>query len=96
MEDGTVIDTANATLWWEETSDWNGSNHIGRSSSSQWHDQMLFRSRRGRYYVEHTSRVQGERDWCEWVSKEEACRWLVLNEHDLPDDLKEAEQNVIE
>jgi hypothetical protein len=96
MEDGTVVDTDNASKSWDECRDSDGSNMIGRSSCSQWHDQTLYRSRRGRYYVEHLSRVQGERDRCEWVSKEEAARFLLLNEEELPDDLKEAAETVSE
>ena len=41
MEDDTIIDTALATEQWPEAKDWDGSNHIGRSSRSQWHDQTL-------------------------------------------------------
>jgi hypothetical protein len=72
MEDGTIIDTSNAVTEWDDTRESDGSNMIGRNSRSQWHDWTLYRSRRGRYYVEHKSRVQGERDRCEWVSPEEA------------------------
>ncbi len=96
MEDGTVVKTENASKSWEETRDWDGSNYIGRSSNSQWHDQTLHRSRRGRYYIEYGSRVQGQRDRAEWVSKEEAARWLLHNEEEIPDDLKEAAETVSE
>lgn len=96
MEDGTVIDTGNATRHWGEASDWDGGNHIGRSSKSQWHDQTLYRSRKGRYYLEHHSRVDGERNWAEWVSPERAAAWLALNEHEMPDALKAAADKVTE
>ena len=96
MEDGTVIDTNNATMTWFECRDSNGSNLIGRSSCSQWHDQTLRRSRKGRYYIQYESRVQGERDRCEWVSPERAAAWLLLNEEELPDDLKQLEETVSE
>ena len=96
MDDGTIVDTKNATLSWEETSDWNGSNHIGRSSRSQWHDQKLHKSRKGRYYIEYLSREQGIMDRAEWVSKNAAARWLLHNDEDLPDDLKELESEVSE
>lgn len=87
MDDGTIVDTANATLSWDEARDWDGSNHIGRSSRSQWHDHSLHRSRKGRYYIEHTSREDGIRDSAEWISNKAAARWLLHNEVDLPDDL---------
>lgn len=95
-EDGTVVDTDNASASWTQAADWDGSNQIGRSSGSQWHDQTLHKSRKGRYYVEYTSRAQGERSRVEWVSPEEATRWLLLNEMDLPEDLKPLETEVSE
>ena len=96
MEDGTIVKTENATEKWSEGRDWDGRNHVGRSSRSQWHDQNLYKSKKGRYYVEHCSRVQGERDWCEWVSPQQAAAWLLLNEADVPDDLKEAATDIEE
>lgn len=96
MGDGTVIDTDKASQSWKESTDWNGSNRIGRVTRSQWHDQMLYRSRKGRYYVEHRSCVQGQTDHVEWVSDEEAARWLLLNDEELPDDLKKHEDSIVE
>ena len=88
MEDGTVVDTENSTSRWGEERDHDGSNFISRATGSQWEHQTLFRSRRGRYYVVHVSDWQGSHPHAEWVSPEEATRWLVLNEHEVPDDLK--------
>ena len=96
MDDNTIVDTANATKSWDETSDWNGSNHIGRSSRSQWHDQTLRRSRKGRYYIEYTSREQGVMDRAEWISNRAAAIWLLHNDYELPDNLKEIEQEILE
>ncbi len=96
MENGTVVITENATKHYEETSDWDGHNHIGRSSRSQWHDQDLYRSRKGRYYLTHRSRVDGERDWAEWISNEQAAAWLAHNEIAIPDELKAAAETITE
>jgi hypothetical protein len=96
MEDDTVVNTESATTNWNEDRDWNGSNHIGRSSRSQWHDQTLYRSRKGRYYIEYRSRVQGQMDHAEWISPQAATRWLLLNEYDLPEELKQYEEQVTE
>jgi hypothetical protein len=96
MSDGTVVKTENATQVWEQARDWNGSNHIGRSSRSQWHDEYLNRSRKGRYYKVYESRVQGETDSAEWVSNEEAARWLIFNDHELPEELKALEEQITE
>ena len=96
MDDGTVAKSENATARYGEHQDWNGSNHIGRSSCSQWHDQMLYRSKNGHYWLEHSSRVQGERDWAEWLSPEQAAAWLLHNDYEIPDELKEAANRVEE
>jgi hypothetical protein len=96
MPDGTVVRTKNARKHWAEERDWDGNNNIGRSSCSQWHDEDLYCSRKGRYYLVHSTRVSGERDWAEWISPEAAAAWLVLNECGLPPDLEAAAELVIE
>lgn len=87
MEDGTVLDTENATDHWDEATRWNGNNHISVATGSQWNHQTLYRSRKGRYYVVHASQWQGSTPHAEWVSEHEAVRWLLANENDVPDDL---------
>lgn len=96
MQDGTVVDTDNATATWEEGTRWNGNNHISLATGSQWDHQTLHRSRKGRYYVERTSQWQGSTPSCEWVSPEDAARWLLANNEGLPDDLKALELEVSE
>lgn len=96
MNDGMVVDTANATQSWDEETDWNGNNRISRATGGQWEHETLYRSRRGRYYVEHTSQWQGSMPHAEWVSPQDAARWLLLNEHELPDELTEYEEQVSE
>lgn len=87
MDDGSVVDTDKASAKWEEASRWDGRNHISVATGSQWAYQTLYRSRKGRYYVEHTSAYQGSTPHVEWVSPEEAARWLLLMEAELPEDL---------
>jgi len=87
MSDGMVVKTENSVKSWKETTDWNGNNHIGRATKTQWEHQTLYRSRKGRYYVEHESQWQGTLPHAEWVSNEEAARWLLLMEEELPEDL---------
>ena len=94
--EGTIVDTENASAHWAEETDWNGSNHISRATRSQWEHEKLYRSRRGRYYVEHTSQWQGSTARAEWVSPEAATRWLLLMGHDLPEDLAALESEVSE
>lgn len=95
--DGTVVKTENATQSWEEETFFDGhNNRISKATGSQWNHQTLYRSRKGRYYIEHTSQWQGSHDSVEWVSKEEAVRWLLSNGHSLPDELAELEDQVSE
>jgi len=96
MSDGSVVDTANATAHWEEDTYFDGHNRISRATGSQWEHQKLYRSRKGRYYVEHWSQWQGSRDTAEWVSNEEAARWLLANEQEIPAELASAAEQVSE
>ena len=96
MSDGTIIDTDNASQIWKEQTRWNGSNHISVPTGTQWTHETLYRSRKGRYYIEHTSQWQGSTPRAEWVSNEEAARWLLLNDEDLPDELAGLEDEVSE
>jgi len=96
MEDGTVIDTSKANESWDESTFWDGNNHCSSATGSQWSHQKLYRSRKGRYYIEHTSQWQGSRAHAEWVSREEAARWLLTNEIELPEDLENLEDEIVE
>jgi hypothetical protein len=98
MSDGTVVKTENATKHWEEDTRWDGNNHISKATGSQWEHQTLYRSRKGRYYIEHKSQWQGSTPGAEWVSNEEAARWLMAQgeEANLPDELKHLAEELTE
>jgi len=81
MDDGTVVKTENRSAMWGEATRWNGNNHISVATGSQWNHQTLYRSRKGRYYIEHESQWQGSTPHAEWVSNHEATRWLIANGH---------------
>jgi len=88
MDDGCVVNTAKATQSWDEATEWDGRNHISVATGSQWNHETLYRSRKGRYYVVHSSQWQGSRDHAEWVSNHEATRWLLANGRELYADLE--------
>jgi len=97
MQDGTVVKTENATRSWKEDKNWDGSNWISVHTGSQWAHERLHISRKGRYWLERTSQYsEGAQDRAEWISPQEATRWLVLNDNALPNDLKEFERAVTE
>lgn len=87
MDDETVCNTEKAKASWEEASSWNGSNHISKATGSQWEHETLYRSAKGRYWVEHTSQYQGSLP---------GALWLLANEHELPADLEQFEGEVEE
>ena len=58
--------------------------------------QTLYESRKGRFYVVHTSNMQGSRAHAEWVSEQEAVRWLLFNDEDVPERLKHLVEEVTE
>lgn len=94
--DGMVVDTANATASWDEATRWDGRNHISIPTGSQWEHQRLYRSRKGRYWLECWSQWQGSTPHAEWLSPQEAARWLLANDEELPDDLAQYEEEVSE
>lgn len=96
MEDGTVVDTDRASASWREALEWDGRNQISKATGRQWDHQRLYRSRNGRYYIESWSEWQGSRDHAEWVSPEEAARWLLINGRELPHDLLKVVEEVTE
>ena len=87
MEDGTVVKTENAVATWKEDTRWNGNNHISLNTGSQWDHQQLYRSRKGRYWLECWSQWQGSLPHAEWISEIAAAKWLALNGEVLPEDL---------
>lgn len=96
MEDGAVVKTENATAHWNEDKEFDGRNMISVATGSQWNHQTLYRSLKGRYWIEHHSQWQGSRDHASWITHREAAAWLMLNGHELPKDLKEYEDQVAE
>lgn len=96
MDDGTVVDTDRATERWDEATRWDGRNHISRATGDQWCHQTLYRSRKGRYYLIHTSQWQGSTPHAGWVSDREAAAWLLSQDRDLPPDLVAVAESVSE
>jgi len=96
IDDGAVVDTDAAKQSWKEAARWDGSDHISVATGSQWEHQTLYLSRKSRYYLEHTSQMQRTQPRAEWIDRREAAAWLILNEHELPDDLAAEGEEVSE
>ena len=93
---GVLVDTAKAAQTWEEATFWNGSNHISKATGDQFTHETLYKSSKGRYYIEHSSQWQGSHDYATFCEPEAAAKWLLLNEHDLPEDLAALAGEIIE
>lgn len=94
-----IVDTEKCSARWDERTVFDGRNHISVPTGSQWEHQELFRSKRGRYYIVHSSDWQGARAHAEFVSPQEACRWLLENSYggkEIPADLVEYIDDVVE
>lgn len=96
MQDGTVINTEKAIQSWDEDVTWNGSNYISKATDSQTEHEILYKSRKGRYYKECWSNWQGSISRVEWLSEHAACRWMLVNNCDLPEDLQAIVEEVEE
>jgi len=95
--DGFVVNTEKATAYYTDTHFFDGSNQISYATRSQWENETLYRSRKGRYYIVHESQWQGSADRAWWVSQKEAAAWLLTNQYEeIPEDLKDAAEEVEE
>jgi len=96
LGDSIIVDTERAAQHWEESTDWDGRNHINRATGSQWYHEDLYRSKKGRYYLVSSSNYQCTRDSAEELTPREAAIWLLKNGHDLPEELAGHEEEVLE
>lgn len=94
--DGIIVDTDLSTAAWEEQTFFNGKNQISVNTHQQWEHEQLFRSKRGRYYIVHTSNWQGSVPSARFIEPKEAAKWLILNDEELPEDLQQFEGEVTE
>jgi len=96
MDDGVVVDTDKAQTSWNELKTWNGKNHISVHTGDQWFHQRLYKSKKGRYYINSWSDWQGSTPDARWVTREEAVRWLLLNESEVPEDLAALSDDMVD
>lgn len=92
MDDGVVVETDNSLNAWNEEREWDGKNRISVNTGSQWEHETLYKSRKGRYYIEYSSDWQGKLSSAEWIAPKVACVWLLANDYspsEIPNDLHE-------
>lgn len=66
----------------QQDTEWNGNNHISVHTRSQWDSQTLYRTSGGRWVLNHSSAWQGTTPRWEFVTDEQARRWLTVNNSD--------------
>lgn len=96
MDDGTIVNTKKAVRKWDEDTRWNGNNHISVATGSQWEHETLYKSMKGRYYIEHDSQWQGALSYVTFIDDKNAAAWLIANGGDLPEDLARLESELEE
>lgn len=82
LESGAVVDTAKAAVTIEEGTRWDGRNHISLATGSQWDHETLYRSSKGRWYIESFSNWQGSTPYARELTAAEASEWITLNDKD--------------
>ncbi len=90
MEDGTFVNTDNATKRFSEATGWDGKNTVSLATGNQWVHQTLFLSKKGRWYIGIDSQWQGSKSHAEYVEPVDAARWLLKNNYsakDIPSEL---------
>jgi hypothetical protein len=101
LEDDVLVDPQLAVQSWEEQDRWDGRNRISLATGTQWNHETLYLTRTGRYWLEHRSQWQGSTPSARWLTPEEACLWLLVNEYnpeseDFPADLRDLVATVLQ
>jgi hypothetical protein len=81
LGNGKWFDLESAQCWEEDT--WfNGSNHISSATGSQWEHEKLYRTKSGKWVLNHWSQYQNSAETWEEIDNETAAKWLVKNNED--------------
>lgn len=69
----------NAATKYEEAARWDGRNMVSVATGDQWEHEALYRTKGGRWVLNHWSQWQGSSEaWTE-ISATEAAAWLTAN-----------------
>jgi len=96
MESGSIVSTSRAVQSWEEDTRWNGNNHISVNTGSQWEHEKLYKSSKGRYWLESWSQRDGLGSIARYLEPKKAATWLIRNKEELPEDLAQFEEDILE
>jgi hypothetical protein len=79
--DGRWFDREKA-LCLEESTYFDGNNHVSKATNSQWEHEQLFRTKSGFWILHHWSQYQGVKPTWEEIDNKQAAEWLVKNDRD--------------
>lgn len=97
MPDGKVLFTAKAIGSWQEATRYDPfGKRISINTGLEEDHERLYQSSRGRYYVVRTSDREGMVPSAQYLTPMFAAAWLVLNDYQLPDNLKQYEPEIVE
>lgn len=88
--EGNIVDTERAAECWPDVMEKHTVGFVSRFTGSTYHRTTLYKSRRGRYYMVHTSKLAHEPGWAEWIGPERAAVFFLRNNFEMPEDLKTA------
>ncbi|MFJ5850605.1 hypothetical protein [Streptomyces sp. NPDC092903] len=66
---------------YKEATDWDGSNELSVNTRSQWDHQTLYRTKNGRWVLNHWSMRQNVAERYEFTDDTAAETWLICNQH---------------
>jgi len=95
IDNGGWFDEQKAVKFPEHTW-WNGNNHVGNVTGSEFEHEVLFYTKSGCWVRHHWSNWQGSKETYLKISEEEAVGWMVRSGiedyeiEDLPDQVKTA------
>jgi len=87
LDNGGWFDRSQAKCY-EEDLLWDGKNYISCATRSQWEHQYLYHTTGGSWVLYKWSQFQGSLPSYTQITAHEAVRWLIMNGHDIPDNLK--------
>jgi hypothetical protein len=93
-ETGGWFDLEKSTKFKEGTN-WDGRNHISKSTGSQFEHQWLYRTKNGKWIINEWSQWQGTTESFIEVADEYAANWFIKNEYQ-PEEIPEALQFLLE
>jgi hypothetical protein len=68
--------------YWKEDTIHDGRNWISKATGSQWEHEGLYRTKGGRFILNHWSNWQGSSETYEEISNEDAAIWFSKNDLD--------------